>query len=263
MTASSDDKALRSLPLEGKVALVTGAARGIGRSIAQRLSEAGAAVVLNDKAHEDLLRESSRAMGEISGTSTHVLADVAEPDGAELVRNEAVAKFGRIDILVNNAALVNVHQPWSDISLAQWDQIMKVNLRSCYLMARLCEEPLVASGSGRIVNVGSITSFLGNTDLVHYSTSKGGLVSFTRSLAREFGRHRITVNSLIPGAIQTESELEVFGDDLDHSGIIAQQSIKRRGTPRDVSGVVAFLASDEASFITGQAIVVDGGWLMH
>ena len=220
-------------------------------------------MVLNDKGHEDLLRDACTSMGATSGSSMHVLGDVAEPDGAELVRNEALGKFGRIDILVNNAALVNVHQPWSEISIAQWDEIMKVNLRSCYLMSRLCEQPLIDSGSGRIVNVGSITSFLGHTDLVHYSTSKGGLVSFTRSLAREFGPHRITVNSLIPGAIRTESEIEVFGDDLDQAAVIAHQSIKRRGTPRDVSGVVAFLASDEASFITGQAIVVDGGWVMH
>lgn len=263
MASSIDDPSVGWLSLEGKVAIVTGAARGIGRAIAQRLRQAGAFVVLNDKGHEDLLRESSAALGGVPGTTTHVIADVAEPDGAELLRDRAIAEYGRIDVVVNNAALVNVHQPWSDIALDQWDEIMKINLRSCFLMARLCEQPLVESGSGRIVNVGSITSFLGHANLVHYTTSKGGLVAFTRSLARELGPHGITVNTLVPGAIQTESEFEVFGGNLDDSAVIAQQSIKRRGTARDVSGLVAFLASDEASFITGQAIVVDGGWLMH
>lgn len=263
MASSINDPSIDSRSLDGKVAIVTGAARGIGRAIAERLRQAGASVVLNDKGHHDLLRDASAALGAAPGSSMHVIADVAEPDGAELLRDRTIEEFGRIDIVVNNAALVNVHQPWSEISLGQWDEILKVNLRSCFLMSRLCERALSESGSGRIVNVGSITSFLGHADLVHYTTSKGGLVAFTRSLARELGPHGITVNTLVPGAIQTESEFEVFGGNLDHSAVIAQQSIKRRGTARDVSGVVAFLASDEASFITGQAIVVDGGWLMH
>ncbi len=263
MATSAEGAVPRSGPLEAKVAIVTGAARGIGRAIAQRLWSAGAFVVLNDKGHEGLLHQSSDALGGSSGSSLCVVADVAEPDGVELLRDRTLDQFGRIDVVVNNAALVNVHQPWSEISLSQWDDIMKVNLRSCFLMARYCETPLVESGNGRIVNIGSITSFLGHTDLVHYATSKGGLASFTRSLAREFGPRGITVNTVVPGAIQTESESEVFGGGLDHGAIIAQQAVKRRGSASDVSGIVAFLASDEASFITGQSIVVDGGWLMH
>lgn len=263
MASSPEGTTSRPRPLESKVAIVTGAARGIGRAVAQRLSDAGAKVVLNDKGHEDLLREASDALVKVGSPSISVVADVAEPDGAEMLKDRALATFGRIDVLVNNAALVNVHQPWSEISLAQWDEIMKVNMRSCFLMARVCERALIESGSGRIVNIGSITSFLGHTELVHYATSKGGLVSFTRSLARELGPHRITVNTVVPGAIQTESEFEVFEGNLDHEAVIAQQSIKRRGMADDVSGIVAFLASSEASFITGQSIVVDGGWVMH
>lgn len=263
MAALPEDTTLVSRPLESKVAIVTGAARGIGRAVAQRLSDAGAKVVLNDKGHEALLREASDALVRDGSPSISVIADVAEPDGAELLKDRALETFGRIDVLINNAALVNVHQPWSEISLTQWDEIMKVNMRSCFLMTRVCERALIESGSGRIVNIGSITSFLGHTDLVHYSTSKGGLVSFTRSLARELGPHGITVNTVVPGAIQTESEFEVFEGNLDHEAVIAQQSIKRRGMADDVSGIVAFLASSEASFITGQAIVVDGGWVMH
>lgn len=263
MAVSPEETTLGSRPLESKVAIVTGAARGIGRAVAQRLSDAGAKVVLNDKEHEALLREASDALVRDRSPSISVVADVAEPYGAELLKDRALETFGRIDILINNAALVNVHQPWSEISLTQWDEIMKVNMRSCFLMTRVCERALIESGSGCIVNIGSITSFLGHTDLVHYSTSKGGLVSFTRSLARELGPHGITVNTVVPGAIQTESEFEVFEGNLDHEAVIAQQSIKRRGMADDVSGIVAFLASSEASFITGQAIVVDGGWVMH
>jgi NAD(P)-dependent dehydrogenase (short-subunit alcohol dehydrogenase family) len=250
-------------PLESKVAIVTGSARGIGNAIGRRLSEAGAVVVLNDVRHEDQLGASIDEITAAGGSGTFVLADVSEPDGAKLLRDRVLHEFGRIDVLVNNAALVDAHESWGELSVSHWDEVFRVNLRSCYLMSRVCQESLAESGEGRIVNIGSITSFLGHTDLVHYSATKGGVVSFTRSLARELGPQHITVNTVVPGAIQTESEMEIFGSDLDEESIIRQQSVKRRGTARDVAGVVAFLASDEASFITGQAIVVDGGWVMH
>jgi len=260
---ASTESVLSTRPLESKVAIVTGSARGIGNAIGRRLSEAGAIVVLNDVRHEDLLHDSIDELTSTGGSGTYVVADVSEPEGAELIRDRVLHEFGRIDVLVNNAALVNVHESWGELSLSHWDEVIKVNLRSCYLMSRVCQEPLAESGAGRIVNIGSITSFLGHTDLVHYAATKGGVVSFTRSLARELGPQRITVNTVVPGAIQTESEIEIFGSSLDQEAIIGQQSVKRRGTARDVAGVVAFLASEEASFITGQAIVVDGGWVMH
>lgn len=248
--------------LAGKVAVVTGGARGIGNAIARRLSKAGANVVLNDKSYDGMLQRSIESMGMDQGRSIHVIADVAEPEGASRVRDSAFEAFGRLDVLVNNAALVDVHQAWHDVTLDKWDEVLRVNLRSCFLMTRACESDLKGSGAGRIINIGSITSFLGHPDLVHYSTSKAGVLAFTRSLARELGPAHVTVNTVVPGAIRTEAEVEIFGAELDQDAIVRQQAVKRRGQATDIAGVVAFLASEEASFITGQAIVVDGGWVM-
>lgn len=249
--------------LTGRVAIVTGSARGIGRAIAHRLAKSGATIVVND-IHHGL--ELEQTLNEIRSQNTlcmSVIADVSVEEGAQEVIRKTQMEFGRIDILVNNAALVDVHQSWEEITVDEWDNVLKVNLRSLFLMSRLCYPALSVSPAGRIISIGSVTSLLGHPRLLHYASSKGALVSFTRSLARQLGQELVTVNAVLPGAIKTESEVEIFGDIDDDSWILNQQSLKRRGLADDVAGIVGFLASDEAGFITGQSIVVDGGWVLQ
>jgi len=167
-------------------------------------------------------------------------------------------------VLVNNAALTELYKPWLSIAEDEWDQVLAVNLKSCFLCAQAAHPFLAASGHGRIINISSVTFLLGRPHLLHYVSAKGGIVGFTRTLAREVGAERITVNTITPGAILTESELANFPDqDAIGDFLLDVQAVKRRGTPDDIVGAAVFLASDESAFITGQLINVDGGWAMY
>jgi 3-oxoacyl-[acyl-carrier protein] reductase len=173
-----------------------------------------------------------------------------------------VSELGGIDILVNNAAVYH-RKPWTEITEADWDQVLDTNLKGYYLCARAAYPFLKDSGRGRVINVASITFFGGVPFLLDYVASKGGIVGFTRALAREVGPDAITVNTLSPGAFPTDAE-KIHPDQEGYNrAILEAQSIKRRGTPQDVGNLVTFLASDAASFITGQLIQIDGGWMMH
>jgi len=249
--------------LESRSAIVTGAARGIGRAVAVRLAAAGASVAINDRSHVEELEATAQLLRSLGSPTVVVQGDVSDESDVNSIAERTISEFGGIDIVVNNAAIVDVHCDWNEITVETWDRVQAVNVRSCFLMLRSCHDALAASAAGRIINMSSITAFTGQSRILHYATSKGGVNAFTRSLARELGPEGITVNAVVPGAIRTEAEIEMFGDLENSPAILGQQSIKRRGTAEDVAGAVAFLASDEASFITGQAIVVDGGWVMN
>jgi NAD(P)-dependent dehydrogenase (short-subunit alcohol dehydrogenase family) len=245
--------------LAGKVAIVTGAGQGIGNAIARGLAEEGARIVVADlRRAEEAAREFPEGIG--------LEVDVADEDAVTGMAEEAVGRCGGIDILVNNAGLYATLEmrPFTEIPLAEWRQVMDVNVASMFLTCRAVVPRMRDRGGGKIVNIASGTAFRGVPFLLHYVTSKGAIVTFTRALARELGKDGIHVNCVAPGFTMTRSvqeQPEVVQALRDVS--IAARTIQRDQTPEDVVGAVVFLCTSAADFITGQTMVIDGGQYFH
>jgi len=240
---------------------VTGGGGGLAEGICARLARDGAAVAAVDISREKAEKVATqvRAAG---GRALALQADVSEASSVEAMADEVARELGGVDILVNNAA-VYPRRAWTEIEEEEWDRVMAVNLKGYFLCARAAYPYMKERGRGHIVNVASITFFIGWTLLLDYVASKGGIVGITRTLAREVGPDNINVNAIAPGAFPTDAE-KIHPDQEGYNRwVLEQQSIKRRGTPEDVGNLVAFLASDASSFITGQTIGIDGGWMMR
>jgi 3-oxoacyl-[acyl-carrier protein] reductase len=250
----------RLLSLERRVAIVTGAARNIGRSIAVELSRAGAAVVVADvrtSGAEKVAREIRRAGREALAVS----ADVRDKAQVEGMVAEAVAHFGGVDILVNNAALLGPRAPAEELSLEQWDLMQEVNLRGAFLCSQAAIPFMKKRRRGKIINISSVVFWVG-MGAADYVASKGGLIGLTRGLAREVGRFNINVNAITPGAVKTPEESRLARKE-DVDSIVRSQCLSRRVLPADIARAALFLASDLSDAITGQTINVDAGWAMH
>jgi 3-oxoacyl-[acyl-carrier protein] reductase len=247
--------------LEGRVAIVTGGGGGLGEGICSALAAAGAAVAAVDVARE----EAERVAEQISSNGARCIAleaDVSERRSTQKMIEDVVGELGGVDILVNNAAIYPL-RPWTEIEEEEWDRVLAVNLKGYFLCARAAFPHMRNSGHGRIINVASITFFIGWAGFLDYVSSKGAVIGFTRTLAREVGADGVTVNAVSPGAFPTAAERVHPDQEALNRRILEQQCLKRRGTPEDVGNLVTFLASDAASFITGQTIMIDGGWAMH
>ena len=243
--------------LAGRTAIVTGAAQGIGAAIAARLAVEGATVVVAD-INADGAAEVAGKLGE---PSFAVAADVGDPGSVAALHAEVTARTGRIDILVNNAAIVPF-TAWDDTDFAEWRRIMRVNLDGVYLMCRASSDVMWQRGYGRIVNIASNTFFAGTPNMAAYVASKGGVIGFTRALATELGGYGITVNAVSPGLTASEGVLSSpHAEAFDFVGTL--QSLKRRAVPDDIAPAVAFLASEEAGWVTGSTVNVDGGHVRH
>jgi NAD(P)-dependent dehydrogenase (short-subunit alcohol dehydrogenase family) len=249
--------------LKGKVAIVTGGARGLGKAYALRLSEEGAQIVVTDILDATPVKHEIEGKG---GEAVALYGNVSDEGSINEVARKTIERFGKIDILVNNAGIfANVtKKPFYEISLQEWDRIVKVNLTGTFLCCKAVYPQMKKQGKGKIVNVSSSTFFIGVPNLVHYVTSKGAIVAFTRALARELGHDGICVNAIAPGFTVSEA---IQGNptfpEASHKVAVDSRCFKRDEQPGDLLGTVVFLASDESDFITGQTIVVDGGAVFH
>jgi 3-oxoacyl-[acyl-carrier protein] reductase len=253
-----------AMSTHNRVALVTGGSRGIGAAICTALARSGHRVVINFHRRQDEAEALAAAIAQNGGTAIAVPGDVANAASVERMVKAVEEQFGPVTVLVNNAALTDTHKPWHEIDEAEWDAVMAVNLKSCFLCFRAVYPAMRNAGWGRVVNISSVTFWLGRPYLVHYVASKGGMIGFTRSMAREVGAEGITVNAVTPGAIRTEAELEMFPDQEGIANWLSkEQAVPRRGLPEDIAAAVDYLVSDGAGFISGQTINVDGGWTMH
>ncbi len=247
----------------GRVALVTGGSRGIGAAICHALAADGCAVAVNYRTRAHDARSVVDEIAAAGGRAVALPGDVSDAVAVHRLVAAATDALGPVTVLVNNAALTDSHKPWTAIDEDEWDRVMAVNLKSCFLCFRACYPAMRDAGWGRVINISSVTFHLGRPNLVHYVASKAGMIGFTRSLAREVGADGITVNAVTPGAIRTESEVELFPDQEGiERWLLSEQAVKRRGTAEDVAGAVSWLASDAAAFVSGQTINVDGGWAM-
>jgi pyridoxal 4-dehydrogenase len=240
------------MKLEDRVAIVTGAAQGIGRAIAQKFSDEGASVILADANKEGAEQAASQLRDGLA-----VETDVSDEKAVGRLIEQTLERHSKLDILVNNAAIVPF-TPWDDVDFKEWRRIMAVNLDGVFLTCNAAQEPMREAGYGRIVNIASNVILAGTPNLAHYVAAKGGVFAFTRALARELGKYGITVNSVAPGLTETEGVLaSPHAEAFDF--VQALQSIPRRGVAADIAPAVAFLASEEAGWVTGQLIVADAG----
>jgi NAD(P)-dependent dehydrogenase (short-subunit alcohol dehydrogenase family) len=245
--------------MQGKVAIVTGASQGIGRAIAEGLSAAGARIVVADL-------QGAEAAAALFPEGVGVTADVANEDDVQRLVDEVVDRCGAIDILVNNAGLYASLEmrPFDQIPLDEWRKVMDVNVASMFLTCRAVVPVMRERGGGKIVNISSGTPFRGVPFLLHYVTSKGAIVAFTRALAKELGKDNVLVNCVAPGFTMSagvEAHPEVIERLRDVS--VSARTIQRDQVPHDVVGAVVFLCGSGSDFITGQSIVIDGGQTFH
>lgn len=250
--------------LEGKVAIVTGASRGIGAAASEAMARAGASVVVNTYPDEQMDALADEVVARITGSggrAVKVRGDVTVPADVENLVVVANREFGEVDVMVANAAY-SERRDWYDIDIDQWDRTMAVNARGTFLCAKAVFPGMRRLGRGSIITVSSVMVELGLVGCLDYVASKGAIIGLTRALARDVGKHGIRVNSVMPGGIRTEQEVELFPDEAAVAADMAvRQSLPRRGVAEDLAHTFVFLASDESSFITGQIVAVDGGWI--
>lgn len=242
-----------------KVAIVTGASRGIGKEIALTLARAGARIVINYKQNSEQAEEVATEIRELGQEALVIKADVSKAEDVELLVKTTLEHFGKIDFLINNAAVTKDNLIMR-MKEEDWEQVMDTNLKSIFLLTKAISRPMLKQKEGRIVNITSVVGLIGNAGQSNYSAAKAGMIGFTKSIAREFASRGITVNAVAPGFIDTDMT-QVLQDEVKNQ-MLSQIPLARFGNPKDVANVVKFLLSADAAYMTGQVLHVDGGMVM-
>jgi 2-dehydro-3-deoxy-D-gluconate 5-dehydrogenase len=244
--------------IDGKVALVTGASRGMGQAMAIALARAGAHVIGVATTDMSATRDGAQACG---AQFLPIAADLADGDGIAALVAQAAQWKGRLDVLVNNAGMVR-RAPAVDVNIDDWDAVINLNLRSAFLLAQAAARRFVEQGSGgKIINVASLLSFQGGILVPAYAASKSALMGLTKALANEWAAHRINVNAIAPGYIETKLTSALYADEKRYAEILARIPAGRWGRPEDIAGAAVFLASPASDYVHGHTLAVDGGWL--
>jgi 2-deoxy-D-gluconate 3-dehydrogenase len=245
--------------LKGQVAIVTGGGRGLGRAMATALAGAGADVALVSRT-EGQLNDAVREIRQKGGKADSFPADISKVEEIPGLVQSIQGSKGRIDILVNNAGFI-IRKSALDFTLEDWDRQLDINLKAAYFMAQAVGKIMKEQGRGKIINTASLTSFIGLKNAPGYGISRGGMVSMTRSLAVEWAQFRINVNAIAPGYIKTHQTAALFADEKRVEWMLSRIPLGRTGLPEDLAGTAVFLASPASDYITGQTIILDGGWM--
>ena len=245
------------MDLTGKTALITGSARGIGKAIALRLANAGADIVINDiPAAAETMEETAGEIRALGRKALTVTADVSSSADVNAMVDTVIKEWGKIDILVNNAGITR-DQLVMRMTDEEWDLVLNIDLKSAFLCSRAALRHMLKARAGRIVSIASVVGIIGNPGQANYSAAKAGIIGLTKTLAKEVGSRGITVNAVAPGYIQTRMTEAL--DDKQRDALKARIPLNSLGTPQDVAEAVAFFASEEAHYITGQVLAIDGG----
>ncbi len=259
MNQKSASNTIRHFRLDGKVSLVSGASRGIGRAMAEGLAGAGSDLVIVGRKKDTLLPVAKQIANETDRKVIPIQSDVSNLDEIESLVEQTVECFGRIDVLVNNAG-VNVRNPALEFSEEDWDFVTDVNLKGAFFLAKACGKVMEKQGGGKVINTLSLTSAIGLPTSVAYTAAKGGLLQLTKLLAVEWAAHNIQVNGIAPGFIRTEMTAPAR-EDSRNEWILNRTPALRWGEPEDLAGLTIFFASNASDFVTGQMVFVDGGFM--
>ena len=251
---------MKIFDLTGKVAVVTGGGTGLGEAATKALAEAGASLVICGRRQEPLEKVASEIQS-AGGKALPLKMDVSRREEVESVTSEALRAFGKVDILVNNAG-INIVKPFLKLTEEDWDAVLNTNLKGCFYCCQAIGKGMVERKSGSIINMVSVFGLTGFMNISPYIASKGAIVQLTKALAVEWGRHNVRVNAIAPSYIRTDmTKRDIESDERILQFNLSKIPMRRGGEPSELAGVVVFLASDASSFITGDTIAVDGGWL--